>query len=128
MLRSALAALALIAAAPAALAQDPRESGASGPSFQILQDLASTLGEAHAIRTLCNGDSDQTWRTYMMNLLDLEAPSNPRRSTLTSAFNKGYRTQSSKRSSCTPDLVQEEARIAARGRQLAESVVQTYLQ
>jgi uncharacterized protein (TIGR02301 family) len=120
MLRKAALAVALLSAAPAS-AQAP-----VGPPLQTLIELASAIGEAHAIQTICNGDGDQTWRNWMMNLLDLEAPANPRRSQLTSAFNRGYRSQNAR--SCTPDMVAEQARIAARGRALAESVVRDYLQ
>lgn len=124
MLRSALAAaLIALSAGPATAQEAP-----TGPPLQTLIELATALGEAHAIRTLCNGDSDQTWRTYMMNLIELEAPAGPRKSQLTSAFNRGYRTQSSRRKECTADLRGVEAEIASRGRALAEAVAQSYLQ
>jgi uncharacterized protein (TIGR02301 family) len=97
--------------------------------LDILVDLAETLGEAHAIRSLCNGDQDQTWRNYMFSMLNMEGPTgSPRRSAMTSAFNRGFRTQSSRNRSCTPDMPGLEAQIAARGRALAESVAATYLQ
>jgi len=112
----------LAASAEPARAQEPE-----GPGIASLADLAATLGEAHAIRSLCNGDNDQTWRNYMQNLMDLEAPSGARRSSLTSAFNRGYRTQSSRHKSCTPDLPSVEAQIAARGRAIAETIAQSYL-
>jgi uncharacterized protein (TIGR02301 family) len=97
--------------------------------IETLVDLAETLGEAHAIRSLCNGDQDQTWRNYMFSMLNMEGPTgSPRRSAMTSAFNRGFRTQSSRNRSCTPDMPGLEAQIAARGRVLAESVAATYLQ
>ncbi len=112
-------------AAGGAMAQET----ASGPQFSSIVDLAETLGEAHAIRSICNGDSDQTWRNYMQNLLDTEAAGGgQRRSMLTSAFNRGYRTQSGQHKACTPDLRQVEAGIAAHGRVLAESIARSYLQ
>lgn len=121
---------ALGGAVGAAQAQEipPVAPLASGPSLQTLVELAGTLGEAHAIRTLCNGDGDQTWRVYMQNLMELEAPSGGRKSQLTSAFNRGYRSQSSQRSACTPELRQVEAEIAQRGLALAESAARSYLQ
>jgi uncharacterized protein (TIGR02301 family) len=117
--------LALLAAPFPALAQ---EAPAAGPPLEVLVDLAETLGQAHAIRALCNGDSDQTWRNYMMNMLAIEAPSGPRRSALTGAFNRGYRSQNGRTPTCTSDMRQIEAQIAARGRQLSESVAASYLQ
>ncbi|MEP7209822.1 MAG: TIGR02301 family protein [Alphaproteobacteria bacterium] len=113
-----------LAASPA-LAQ---EETASGPRLESLVELAETLGEAHAIRALCNGDSDQTWRNYMQNLMDMEAPGGgQRRAALTSGFNRGYRTQSSQHKGCTPDLRQVEAQIAAHGHVIADAIAKSYL-
>ena len=117
------------------LALSPLPAGAQEPPpvreapIEMLVDLAETLGEAHAIRSLCNGDQDQTWRNYMFSMLNMEGPTgSPRRSAMTSAFNRGFRTQSSRNRDCTPDLTSLEAQIAARGRALAESVAASYLQ
>lgn len=110
-----------------AQAQEP--APATGPRLEMLVDLAETLGEAHAIRALCNGDSDQTWRNYMQNMLDIEASGGgQRRAALTGAFNRGYRTQSGRRKTCTADLKQVEARIAAHGEALAAAIARSYLQ
>lgn len=110
---------------PAAAQEPPIREAPLG----ILVDLSETLGEAHAIRSLCNGDQDQTWRDYMFRMLNMEGPSgSPRRSAMTSAFNRGFRNQSSRNTACTPDLPRLEAQIAARGRALAESVASSYLQ
>lgn len=96
--------------------------------IEILIDLAETLGEAHAIRSLCNNE-DQTWRTYMFSLLSIEGPTgSPRRAALTSAFNRGFRSQQGRSDACTAATRQMEAQIAARGRMLAESVAASYLQ
>jgi uncharacterized protein (TIGR02301 family) len=129
-----LAFLAAAVSAPA-LAQEADVPGApveearsfSGAPLGTLEDLAETLGEAHAIRALCNGDGDQTWRNYMFEMMALEAPGGPRRSALTGAFNRGYRRQSGSRTECSPDMVAIEASIASRGRQLAESAAASYL-
>jgi uncharacterized protein (TIGR02301 family) len=116
------------------LALSPLPAGTQEPPpvreapIDILVDLSETLGEAHAIRSLCNND-DQTWRDYMFRMLNMESPTaSPRRSAMTSAFNRGFRTQSSRNRDCTPDLPGLEAQIAARGRALAESVAASYLQ
>jgi uncharacterized protein (TIGR02301 family) len=128
---AAAASLAL-AAAPAAGAQEvtapePAPAAPSGPSVAALTDLAAILGEAHAVRSACNGEGDQTWRNYMLDLLDFEAPGGARRSSMTSAFNRGYRAQRGRMDGCTPDAPQLEAAIAARGRQLSDAIAQTYL-
>ena len=50
---------------------------------EMVADLAETLGRAHAVRTLCNGDTDSTWRNYMLNLMSYVAPGGDRRVTST---------------------------------------------
>ena len=124
-LRTLAPILALAALPWSASAQPPvREA-----PIEIVIDLAETLGEAHAIRSLCNGEGDQSWRNYMFSMLSMEGPTgSPRRAALTSAFNRGFRSQQSRSDSCTPDVQQMEAQIAARGRMLAESVAASYLQ
>jgi uncharacterized protein (TIGR02301 family) len=120
-----LAAFILAAAPRPALAQ---ETAGAGPPVETLAQLAELLGQAHAIRSLCNGDADQTWRNYMFNMLAIEAPeSGPRKSQLTSAFNRGFRNQSNTTRSCSSDMGKVEAEIAARGRVLAESAANSYL-
>ena len=123
LVAAVLAALPL----PAFAQEQPREPGLGGPPMQVLNDLAETLGAAHAIRSLCNGDKDQTWRDYMMNMLAIEAPAGPSRAALTSAFNRGYRAQNGRTPSCSGDMTKIEAQIAAHGRQLAETAASSYL-
>ena len=128
MFRNVCLSLVLFAGLGAAPAQAQEET-TTGPRLETLAELAETLGEAHAIRALCNGDTDQTWRNYMQSLLDMEAPGGgQRRAALTGAFNRGYRTQSSQRKSCTPDLRQVEAQIAAHGHAIADAIAKSYLQ
>lgn len=103
------------------------ETAPAGPSLAELTELAAILGEAHAVRAACNGEGDQTWRNYMLDLLDFEAPGGARRSALTSAFNRGYRAQRGRMDGCTPDAQRMESAIAAKGRQLSDAIAQTYL-
>ncbi|MFT3723812.1 MAG: TIGR02301 family protein [Hyphomonadaceae bacterium] len=124
-LRPILAAMAALLFASPALAQDPPPAAAP---IELLSDLAETLGRAHAVRTVCNGDDDSTWRNYMLNLMSMEAPSgSPRRATLTDAFNRGYRTQARETSACTDKSPAIEARIAKHGRELADAIAKSYL-
>lgn len=123
----ALAAILSAFAAPA-FAQDP--DGPAEPPREapigMVVELAETLGRAHAVRTLCNGDQDSTWRNYMLNLLAYEG-GGPRRAALTDGFNRGYRGQNRETSSCTPGMTAIEAAIARRGRELSEAIAQSYL-
>jgi uncharacterized protein (TIGR02301 family) len=120
-----LAGLLSLAPLPAA-AQDPEIPIASAP-IEMVADLAEVLGRAHAVRTVCNGDNDSTWRNYMLNLMAIEAPSGSRRAALTTAFNRGYRGQNSETSSCTDRMPAIEAGIARRGRELADAIARSYL-
>jgi hypothetical protein len=62
----------MIAPLPA-MAQEPEPPIASAP-IEMVAGLAEVLGRAHAVRTVCNGDTDSTWRNYMLNLMAIEAP------------------------------------------------------
>lgn len=133
MLRTAcLAAILAFAAAPA-LAQQPdqdqpqEEARAASAPINLLADLAEVLGRAHAVRTLCNGDQDSTWRSYMLNLMAYEAGSGDRRAAMTDAFNRGYRGQNRDTSSCTAGTPAVEASIARRGRELSDEIARGYL-
>jgi uncharacterized protein (TIGR02301 family) len=120
--------LALLLAATAVVGAPARAQEAGGPPLETLVELADLLGRAHAIRSACNGDNDQTWRNYMFNMLAIEAPAgSPRKSALTGAFNRGFREQAARSGKCTPESQREEAQIAARGRALAETVAASYL-
>ena len=117
----------MAAALAACLWPAPAQGQQAGPDFDLVLQLATTLGEAHAIRSMCNSDSDQTWRNYMLGLLDIEATTPQRRSALSSAFNRGYRSQERAANGCPPSMVRAEADLAARGRALADAIAKTYL-
>ena len=92
------------------------------------RDLANVLGRVHYVRTLCNGKSDQYWRNFMRDFLDLEATDSTRRSLFVKAFNYGYRFQSDQMErGCTTDTQIVEARLAKEGRVLAETIARGYL-
>jgi uncharacterized protein (TIGR02301 family) len=122
-----LAAMLVVSAAPA-LAQEP-EPAAAPPReapLEMVAELAEVLGRAHAIRTLCNGDQDSTWRNYMLNLMAYEGGGG-RRATLTDAFNRGYRGQNRDTGTCTSSMTALEAGIARRGRELSDAIARSYL-
>jgi uncharacterized protein (TIGR02301 family) len=133
MLRSALLAAILASAAAPALAQEQEldqpleEAPATSAPTNLLADLAEVLGRAHAVRTLCNGDQDSTWRSYMLNLMAYEAGSGDRRAAMTDAFNRGYRGQNREISTCTAGTPAIEATIARRGRELSDEIARGYL-
>ena len=106
----------------------PAQAQRGEQMLQEKRDLASVLGEAHYIRTLCNGQKDQYWRNFMSQMLDLEGGVEYRRSLLVRAFNLGYRTQSRRSSGvCNSQSPVEESKLATRGRKLAERIALGYL-
>lgn len=120
-------AVALLVSGPAS-AQDPVETRIPKTApLHMISELAETLGRAHAVRTLCNGDQDGYWRNYMLTMMSYEASGGPRRAALTDAFNRGYRAQNRETPSCTDSSSAAEARIAARGKELADAIARTYM-
>lgn len=111
-----------------AYAQPPEgEDGPRAAPLYLISELAETLGRAHAVRTVCNGDQDGTWRNYMLNMMSYEAPSGPRRAALTEAFNRGFRSQTRDTPACNDASSRVEASIAARGRELSDTIARTYM-
>ena len=110
-------------------AQEPQiADGPQAAPINLIRDLAEILGRAHAVRTLCNGDQDVTWRNYMVNMMSYEAPSGPRRAAVTEAFNRGYRSQTRETPACSNASARIEAGIAARGKDLADEIARAYMQ
>lgn len=90
--------------------------------------LSSTLGSAHALRVLCNGRNDQYWRSYMQDLLSLEAPYQGRlRTSMVDAFNTAYSAEAARRNSCDDSAVSAERVYASTGERLANALVQANL-
>lgn len=91
-------------------------------------ELSSTLGSAHAIRLLCNGRDDQYWRLYMQELLGVEAPYQSRlRSSMVSAFNEAYSSESARRRGCDDSAVSAEKIYANTGQSLANRLAEANL-
>ena len=83
--------------------------------------LSETLGRIHAIRVTCNGQSDQYWRRYMMNFLDLEAPTpGYLRSRMVERFNSAFSDESNRHPKCTVQATQTEQELSERGQQLTD--------
>ncbi len=129
MTRLALALAGTLLLAFPALAQEPEQEPdvPRAAPLHMISELAETLGRAHAVRTLCNGDQDGYWRNYMLTMMSYEAPNGPRRAALTEAFNRGYRSQNRETSSCSDSSSAAEARIAARGKELADAIARNYM-
>ena len=87
---------------------------------QNLVDLAYVLGEAHALRQVCQGVQDQYWRQRMMKLMETEQPDISMERRLRENFNTGFATRQGEFPTCTPAAEAAEAAAMRRGRGLAE--------
>ena len=93
--------------------------------FRDVIALAEVLGKAHAIRVVCNGRNDQYWRSYMLRLLELEAPyQGGMRRSLVNGFNAGFSWGSDLHPVCDGNAVNAEKAFATEGRDLSARLVQ----
>ena len=95
-------------------------AGRSPSERQALADLAYILGEAHALKVACAGAADQTWRSRMNQLLEVEKPDEAFRRRLTDSFNLGFSTRQAAHPACDPSVADSERSVAEQGRALAE--------
>ncbi|HEX4179772.1 MAG TPA: TIGR02301 family protein [Caulobacteraceae bacterium] len=109
--------IALLALSTAARAQDRAPA-----QRQTLIDLAYVLGESHALRQACEGPDDQYWRDRMRDLVRAETPDADLDRRLKTAFNSGFIAGQTGFPACGRASRREEARLAARGRALADSL------
>jgi len=86
----------------------------------IVEAMAMNLGQLHYLRTLCFGQSDQKWRNFASQMIDVESPDDEdRRKNLIRAFNKGYYIEQDRHNGCSQAVSLDVAALAENGRQLA---------
>lgn len=86
----------------------------------IVDAMAMNLGQLQYLRALCLGRTDQKWRTYASQLIEMESPNDgARRETLIQAFNKGYYLEEGRHGVCSDAAVLDVAALAENGRKLA---------
>ncbi|MEM7460893.1 MAG: TIGR02301 family protein [Pseudomonadota bacterium] len=94
--------------------------------YRDVTSLAEVLGKSHAIRVACNGRNDQYWRSYMLRLLELEAPyQGGLRRSLVNGFNAGFSWGSDLHPTCDENAVSAEQTYAAEGRDISARLVQS---
>lgn len=107
----------LLIQVPAASAQD------RSPALrQSLVDLAYVLGEAHALRQVCQGADDQYWRTRMIKLVDTEQPDAALDRRLKESFNTGFASRQSEYPACSAASHKAAVAVASHGQQLAAAL------
>ena len=107
--------IATVLAAPVcALAQERDPAGR-----QTLVDMAYVLGEAHALRQVCAGASDQYWRTRMVRLVETEQPDEALAERLKDAFNTGFVARQGAFPACNSAARAAMTKVMARGKVLA---------
>ncbi len=116
------------AEAQGAVAANQRRARAIDPIKQTnLTRLARILGSLHALRVSCSGREDQTYRSRMATLLDLEAPdTSALRDPLVDAFNAGFQAYGQGTATCPADRSTQEARLAKDGFGLAKQMAASY--
>ncbi|MDZ4775482.1 MAG: TIGR02301 family protein [Alphaproteobacteria bacterium] len=121
-LTTLITAIALSGAAMAQQPPAPPETPEGRRQLYLIEtrQLANVLGQAHYLRLLCAGRSDQSWREYMRQLLDREG--GPRRTDLVDAFNAGYRAGEERFPACTPGAQTQEGELKSQGLRLADTL------
>mgnify|MGYP001795641683 CR=1 FL=1 len=124
IVQAALVGLGLTLAMPILPAQG-QSTVRSQDYFRDVTALAEVLGKAHAIRVVCNGRNDQYWRSYMLRLLELEAPyQGGLRRSLVNGFNAGFSFGGDLHRVCDGNAANAEKAYAAEGRDLSARLVQ----
>ena len=118
-LRVFAAALAFSFLAAPVLAQDRSPS-----ARQALVDLASVLGESHALLRACGGRDSFHWFSRMEQLLAVEAADQTLKVRLIGSFNTGYAAGKARFPTCGKASKAQAAQLAARGRILAGQLAQ----
>jgi uncharacterized protein (TIGR02301 family) len=92
-----------------------------------LTKLSRVMGALHALRVSCSGRDDQTYRSRMATLLDLEAPgSGGLRDPLVDAFNGGFQAYGRGAGACPADARVQEAGLAKEGYTVARNMSVRY--
>jgi uncharacterized protein (TIGR02301 family) len=116
------------AAEAALLARSTRRERKVDPVKRAeLTKLSRIMGALHALRVSCSGRDDQTYRSRMATMLDLEAPdSGELRDPLVDAFNGGFQVYGRGASVCPTDARVQEAALAKEGIVLARTLGARY--
>jgi uncharacterized protein (TIGR02301 family) len=99
--------------------------GPEAPFEQPLIRLAEVLGSLHYLRNLC-GETGDTWRKEMEQLLAIENPPPERRARFVASFNRGYRSFDGVYMSCTASATEAIDRYMKEGEALSRDIATRY--
>ena len=110
------------------LSRESRRARAIDPIKRSnLTKLSRIMGALHALRVSCAGREDQTYRSRMATMLDLEAPDNGAlRDPLVDAFNSGFQAYGRGAGACPADARAQEASLAKDGYAVARIMSARY--
>jgi uncharacterized protein (TIGR02301 family) len=100
-------------------------SAAEAPFEQPLLRLAEVLGSLHYLRNLC-GETGDTWRNEMEQLLSIENPSPERKARFVASFNRGYRSFDNVYVTCTASATEAISRYMKEGEALSRDIATRY--
>lgn len=121
-MRRLLALLLLAGSAAAQEAVQPLAPQRSPVAREALADLAYVLGQAHALRTRCEGEAEQVWRGRMLRMVAVERPDEAFREQLFEGFNTGFLGARAAHPSCDARARAAYSDVATRGRDLSRSL------
>jgi uncharacterized protein (TIGR02301 family) len=92
---------------------------------QRLLDLAYAIGENHALRQACEGESDQYWRARMVRLTEVEQADQAFDAQLRERFNTGFASRRSEYPICDDSARKAQLQAARKGQALAQKLSQS---
>lgn len=111
--------------AAVSVAGAPAFAASEAPFEQPMLRLAEVLGSLHYLRNLC-GETGETWRKEMEDLLATENPVPERRAKFIASFNRGYRSFDGVYVSCTASATEAITRYMKEGEALARDIATRY--
>lgn len=93
----------------------------------LVEALSKNLGQMHYLRTLCFGDSDQKWREYASQMMNIEAgEDSAQRRQLIRAFNAGFYQEEGRHANCSQAVSVDAAALAENGRHISTMLGDPY--
>lgn len=93
----------------------------------LVEALSKNLGQMHYLRTICFGSSDQKWRDYATQMMNIETSGDSaRRRQLIRAFNAGYYQEEGRHRQCSSQVSVDAAALAENGRHISSMLGDPY--